>query len=126
MHKPALFSLAAVLALAGCYHIAQLQARFAATNAPSLYAERCSTCHGPNGRGDGLGGEGLEPKPRDFADRDWQRSISDARIAETIHAGGAALGLSARMPAQPDLDRAQLEVLVRYIRSVGAVGVAAR
>src|SRR5262245_7196459 len=108
----------ALLALSGCYHIAQLQARFAATSAPQLYAERCSTCHGPKGRGDGLGGEGLDPKPRDFANRDWQASISDARIAETIHAGGAAMGLSPYMPAQPDLTEAQLKELVAYIRSL--------
>ena len=110
----------AVLAAPGCYHIAQLQARFAATSAPPLYAERCSTCHGTRGRGDGLGGEGLEPKPRDFANAAWQASVSDARLCETIHRGGAAMGLSAAMPAQPDLDAAQLEVLVAYIRAVGA------
>jgi len=110
----------AVLAVSGCYHIAQLQARFAATSAPPLYAERCSTCHGPKGRGDGLGGEGLDPKPRDFASRDWQALVSDTHIAETIHRGGAAMGLSAAMPAQPDLDAAQLQQLVAYIRAVGA------
>src|SRR5262245_4614398 len=109
----------ALLALSGCYHIAQLQARFAATSAPQLYAERCSTCHGPKGHGDGLGGQGLDPKPRDFANRDWQTSVSDEHLRETIHRGGAAMGLSAAMPAQPDLDDAQLQVLVAYIRTVG-------
>ena len=47
-------------------------------------------------------------------------SVSDARIVETIHAGGAAMGLSALMPAQPDLTNAQLQELVVYIRSVAA------
>jgi len=108
----------AVVVASGCYHVAQLQARFARTSAPALYAERCSTCHGPKGRGDGLGGEGLDPKPRDFTSRAWQASTSDERIGETIHRGGAALGLSAAMPAQPDLDAAQLRVLVAYIRSL--------
>ena len=108
----------AVAVGSGCYHIAQLQARFAATSAPALYAERCSTCHGAKGRGDGLGGEGLDPKPRDFTSRTWQASITDERIRETIHRGGAAMGLSAAMPAQPDLTEAQLKELVAYIRSL--------
>src|SRR5262245_45263321 len=96
----AALALFAVLALGACYHFAP---RRAEAGAPKLYAERCSTCHGPRGRGDGLGGEALHPPPRDFANRAWQASISDAEIRETIHAGGAARGLSALMPAQPDL-----------------------
>lgn len=100
-----------------CYHFAPRRAEAAA---PALYAERCSTCHGPTGRGDGLGGQSLDPKPRDFATPAWQASVSDARIGETIHAGGAAMGLSPLMPAQPDLSAEQLQELVAYIRRVGA------
>lgn len=110
----------AVVVGSGCYHIAQLQARFAAKSAPALYAERCSTCHGAKGRGDGLAGEGLDPKPRDFTSRTWQASITDERIRETIHRGGAAMGLSSAMPAHPDLDAAQLQQLVAWIRAAGA------
>ena len=123
LRKVALLALASGLATSACYHFAP---RRAEASAPKLYAERCSTCHGPTGRGDGLGGQSLDPKPRDFASKTWQASISDARIEQTIHAGGAAMGLSPLMPAQPDLSTAQLGELVAYIRAVGARGVAAR
>ena len=54
----------------------------------------------------------------------WQASIGDERIRQTIHEGGAAMGLNPLMPAQPDLSPAQLQELVAYIRAVSARGVA--
>ena len=49
-----------------------------------VYERYCQTCHGVNGRGDGPGGEGLEPPPADLAvhvplhgDADIFRFISD-------------------------------------------------
>ena len=32
----------------------------------ALYAQTCATCHGAEGKGDGPGGKGLNPKPRNF------------------------------------------------------------
>ena len=60
------------------------------------------------------------PRPRDFANADWQKSTSDERIAQTIREGGAAMGLNPAMPAQPDLSERQLHKRVMYIRAVGA------
>jgi high-affinity iron transporter len=113
-----LVALLAVFALASaCYHLAP---RRAEARAPRVYAERCATCHGAAGRGDGLAGRSLEPPPRDYADRGWQASISDDEIGATIRRGGAATGRSAAMPAHPDLSDAELRDLVAYIRSVGS------
>ena len=49
-----------------------------------VYERYCQTCHGVNGRGDGPGGEGLEPPPADLAvhvplhgDADIFRFVSD-------------------------------------------------
>lgn len=105
------------LVVSGCWHFPRLRDD---ARAPILYASRCSTCHGPLGRGDGVGGQGLEPRPRDFADAEWQASVSDARIAQAIREGGAGLGLSPAMPPQLDLSERQLRKLVAYIREVGA------
>jgi high-affinity iron transporter len=33
-----------------------------------LYAERCSACHGDDGKGDGPGAAAVVPKPRNFRD----------------------------------------------------------
>lgn len=46
-----------------------------------LYAERCSACHGPDGRGDGPVAAALQPPPRNFRDVEfWRtRSLDDLR-----------------------------------------------
>lgn len=81
------------------------------------YALYCSNCHGTDGAGDGLGGQALDPKPRDFRDAAWQQSTSDARIATIIKNGGSAAGLSATMAAfGAILDDAEIELMVAEIR----------
>ncbi len=112
-------SLAAVL---GCYHLRQVSFTSGESVAPPTYTERCSTCHGATGRGDGLAGQSLDPRPRDFASPEWQAHTTDARIEAVIRGGGAAVGLSPLMPAQPDLSRWQMRALVTWIRQVGESG----
>lgn len=73
--------------------------------ARELYDTRCSPCHGATGAGDGPQGQPLNPRPRNYTDPGWQRSISDAKIASTIIKGGAEVSLSPTMPANPDLKR---------------------
>jgi mono/diheme cytochrome c family protein len=67
------------------------------------FKQRCSTCHGDNGTGTGPGSATLNPKPRNFHDKTWQASVTDQQIENTIKVGGAAVGKSPAMPAQPDL-----------------------
>jgi mono/diheme cytochrome c family protein len=103
----------------GCYHFAQLAHAVKSRRdsaAPSVYAERCSSCHGDEGRGDGLAGRSLDPAPRDFTDPVWQAGASDERIRSVIRRGGAASGLSASMAAHADLSGDDLDALVAYIR----------
>jgi mono/diheme cytochrome c family protein len=112
-----LVALLAVFAFASaCYHLAP---RRADARAPRVYAERCSHCHGAAGRGDGLAGRALDPRPRDYADGSWQAAISDDEIRATIRGGGAARGRSAAMPAHADLSDVELDALVAYVRAVG-------
>jgi mono/diheme cytochrome c family protein len=121
MIRRAVLSLLGALAL-GCYHVAQLahlvHSRPGA-GAPSIYAERCGSCHGDAGRGDGVIGRTLDPPPRDFADPAWQSGASDDRIRFVIRNGGRAAGLSSLMAPHGDLSDEQLDVLIAYIRSIG-------
>jgi mono/diheme cytochrome c family protein len=71
--------------------------------AKQVFATRCTTCHGPNGAGDGPASAGLTPPPRNLMDPQWQASVSDAHIEQIIRYGGAAVGRSPAMPANPDL-----------------------
>ena len=81
----------------------------------------CATCHGENGTGDGPGAAALNPKPRNYTDKAWQASVTDDQITKTILMGGAAVGKSPAMPAQPQLrDKPEVvAALVRIVRTFG-------
>jgi mono/diheme cytochrome c family protein len=71
--------------------------------AKEIFASRCTTCHGADGKGDGPAAAALNPKPRDFTDAAWQKTLSDEAIDKIIIGGGAAVGKSPMMPPNPDL-----------------------
>ncbi len=84
-----------------------------------LFGTLCATCHGPEGKGDGIGGATLVPKPRNYHDAAWQASVSDAQIATAIVKGGPGVGKSPMMPPSPQLEGKPQVVaeLVKRIRS---------
>jgi mono/diheme cytochrome c family protein len=75
----------------------------ATAEAARLFSERCTTCHGPEGAGNGPASAGLTPPPRNFQDPAWQQSVTDEHIEKIIQFGGAAVGKSPAMPSNPDL-----------------------
>jgi mono/diheme cytochrome c family protein len=75
----------------------------AVAEAEQIFAARCTPCHGASGAGDGPASSGLTPRPRNFHDEDWQTSVSDEHLERIIQYGGAAVGRSPAMPANPDL-----------------------
>jgi len=86
--------------------------------AKAQYDSLCLTCHGPSGHGDGPGSAQLDPKPRSLDDPTWQASVTDERIKKAIVFGGAAVGKSPMMPAQPQLkgQDALLDGIVKIVR----------
>jgi hypothetical protein len=64
------------------------------------------------------GAAAINPKPRSFADEAWQASVTDEQIHKTIVFGGAAVGKSPFMPAQPQLkgNTSVLNGLTKIIR----------
>lgn len=87
----------------------------AQAEATKIYMQRCSTCHGPNGAGDGPGAADLNPKPRNLQEAAWQSSVDDAYIEKIIKLGGTGVGKSAAMPPNPDL--ATNEPVVKALRA---------
>jgi mono/diheme cytochrome c family protein len=89
--------------------------------AESIYGERCAACHGDTGDGNGPGAANLNPRPVNFHNREWQRSIGDSQIAKAIIDGGQAVGLSASMAPNPDLEGKPgvVAALVQRIRNYG-------
>src|SRR4051812_35376228 len=59
-----------------------------------VFTTRCATCHGVTGHGDGPASGALNPKPRNYTDGAWQKSVTDDQIKKTILYGGAAVGKS--------------------------------
>lgn len=88
--------------------------------APAIYKQRCATCHGDTGKGDGLAAATLSPKPRDLQDAAWQDSVTNEDIVKIITEGGTAVGKSPLMPPQPDLKAKtdELNALLAFIRSL--------
>jgi hypothetical protein len=82
-----------------------------------LYEARCASCHGARGRGDGPAGLSLTPRARDFTDRSWSSSRTDAELREVIERGGPSRGLSAAMPAHQGLSERELDTLVYCVRA---------
>lgn len=120
--KHALVPLLAVLSLAACDGGGDDKGKVnekAVAEAKQLWESKCVTCHGPKGLGDGEAGKELDPKPRDFTNATWQNSTDDNRIRKVIVEGGAAVGLSDKMTANPEVkDKPEVvDELLKKVRS---------
>ena len=93
----------------------------AVAEAQNLFTNRCTPCHGQTGGGDGPASASLNPHPRNFHDKTWQGSVNDEHIQKIIQYGGAAVGKSPNMPANPDLQSKPQVVseLAKKVRSFG-------
>ncbi len=112
--KRILFTLILLTSFSGAASAADLQ------RGKTLFDQRCSSCHGALGAGDGPVAAALPPeqKPRNLAEGKWKFATDDAKMKELLKKGGAALGLSALMPMQPDLSDADLDSIIAFIHSL--------
>ena len=85
--------------------------------AQKVWTDKCVTCHGDRGLGDGPGAAALNPKPRSFKDPKWQMQTNDERISKVIVEGGASVGLSANMAPNPEL-KDKPEVVAELVKKV--------
>ncbi len=85
----------------------------------AAFEQYCVTCHGSGGQGDGPMAASLNPKPKNFADKAYNRSLKDDHLVKTITDGGQSVGKSAAMPKfggilKPD----QVKDVIAFIRSL--------
>ena len=79
-----------------------------------VFAERCATCHGATGRGDGQNAYNLQPPPPDFQESLARLPIADRR--RVIEEGTAALGRSPLCPPWgPLLSNDEVEALLAWL-----------
>ena len=82
----------------------------------TLYATYCSACHGDSGKGDGVAGKALDPKPSDLT----ATTMTDEELAKIIKDGGPALDRSPLMaPWGSVLDDAKVKEMVAFIKTLG-------
>jgi mono/diheme cytochrome c family protein len=79
----------------------------------------CATCHGPEGSGDGVAAEGLDPKPASLADGMMMRELSEGYLFWRISTGGAMEPFNSAMPAwESTLSEEQRWQVISYIRTL--------
>jgi len=79
-----------------------------------VFAQRCALCHGPDGHGDGPGSAALNPKPRNFHDKAYMSTRTDAQLLEVIHKGKGA------MPKwEGILSDAEIQAALKHVRELG-------
>lgn len=93
----------------------------AVAEASQIFANRCTPCHGSTGGGDGPASQSLNPHPRNFHDKAWQAQVADEHLEKIVQYGGAAVGKSPAMPANPDLQSKPqvIQALIQKVRSFG-------
>ena len=71
-----------------------------------LYAERCSGCHGDEGRGDGPAAAALVPKPRNFRDAAFWQERKTEDLKAVVHKGkvGTMMPPFAGVLSEPEID----------------------
>ncbi|MDA3962766.1 MAG: c-type cytochrome [Planctomycetota bacterium] len=85
--------------------------------AEASYVERCATCHGNTGRGNGPSAKGLNPQPTAFT-TEWRDGTDPEWIDHVIHQGGRAMKISPSMPANKDLSPEQCSDLRLFLMTL--------
>jgi mono/diheme cytochrome c family protein len=117
----ACFRTLTLVALGLLLHLGQPGALLAADTAAgrALYQQYCSTCHGPQGKGDGPAASAMHPKPRDHTDGRYMNALSEAHLTTVISEGGAAVQRSPLMPSwKGALTPQQIQDVIAYLRTL--------
>ena len=84
-----------------------------------VYQAYCVGCHGASGEGDGFNSFNLDPRPRNLTDPAYQKTKSNAELADVIRRGGAGVGQSSLMPPWGNtLDAREVDAVILYVRSL--------
>lgn len=87
------------------------------TRGKLLYTQNCTSCHGDAGRGDGPGGRGLNPAPRNFGvGAGWKNGSHIEGIYRTLEEGIK----NSSMVSYTYLPRRDRMALVHFVRTLGS------
>ena len=77
----------------------------------AIFKQKCSMCHGPDGKGFAA------IKTPDFTDPKWQAGITDKQIQETIENGKKGTPMP---PFKDKLKEDEIQAMVQFIRSLNS------
>jgi mono/diheme cytochrome c family protein len=81
-----------------------------------LFDKHCAACHGDAGKGDGIMGDDMDPKPANLTDADWKHGSSDGEIFAVIRDGIKSTGMKS---FSKKLTIHQIWDVINYVRSIG-------
>ncbi len=79
-----------------------------------VYKTNCAICHGNDGKGDGAGGQALNPKPRNLVEGKWTQGSGLIAHFKVLQNGIAGTGMAAFTTIKP----ADRWAIVHYIDSI--------
>jgi mono/diheme cytochrome c family protein len=82
----------------------------------ALFDKHCAACHGDAGKGDGIMGDDLDPKPADLTDADWKHGSSDGEVFVVVRDGVKGTGMKS---FSKKLTVHQIWDVINYVRSIG-------
>lgn len=85
-----------------------------AADGTAIYAERCATCHGDGGAGDGPASAALEPRPRNFRDASFWQGRTTEQLTQVVKAGKPGTMMP---PFAGTLSDADVDAVVRHVES---------
>jgi len=87
----------------------------------ALFQEKCASCHGPEGAGDGPVAAVLPPdsvKPRNFQKEAFKVATDEAKFKDLVTKGGPAFGLNPLMAGQPGMSDQDYKDLYEFVTSL--------
>ncbi len=88
------------------------------TSGQGTFMSLCTSCHGNEGKGNGMLADMLDVKPRDLSDVEFMTSVPDEHLFKVIKDGGASVGLTENMtPFNEQMSDEEIINVIAYLRS---------
>jgi mono/diheme cytochrome c family protein len=84
-------------------------------DAATIFKQKCATCHGPSGHGDGPLSASLTPHPRNYHDKAYMATRTDEDLYNSIFNGKSAMPAWGKSGA---LTAAQVHEMVAFVRQL--------
>ncbi len=81
-----------------------------------LFAKFCSDCHGPSGKGDGMMGDELDPKPANLSTGEFKHGSTDGEIYTVLRNGVEDTGMKT---FSRKMNPTEMWEVVNYLRTLG-------